>query len=79
MGEKHVFLVYFPKPTSPTIPIAYMFGTLLLASVEFIWLVIIERSIFSNENFLETWYVADAKSVWSWRKIVEISAEFLCR
>ena len=26
-----------------------------------------------------TWYVADAKSVWSWRKIVESSAEFLCR
>ena len=25
------------------------------------------------------WYVADAKSVWSWRKIVESSAEFLCR
>ena len=23
--------------------------------------------------------VADAKSVWSWRKIVESSAEFLCR
>ena len=26
-----------------------------------------------------TWYVADAKSVWSWRKIVESRAEFLCR
>ena len=25
------------------------------------------------------WYVADAKSVWSWRKIVESSAEFLYR
>ena len=24
-----------------------------------------------------TWYVADAKSVWSWRKIVESSAEFI--
>ena len=24
-------------------------------------------------------YVADAKSVWSWRKIDESSAEFLCR
>ena len=28
---------------------------------------------------MATWYVADAKSVWSWRKIVESSAEFLCR
>ena len=26
-----------------------------------------------------TWYVADAKSVWSWMKIVESSAEFLCK
>ena len=26
-----------------------------------------------------TWYVADAESVWSWRKIVESIAEFLCR
>ena len=26
-----------------------------------------------------TWYVADAMSVWSWRKIVESSAEFSCR
>ena len=26
-----------------------------------------------------SWYVADAKSVWSWRKIVESSVEFLCR
>ena len=25
------------------------------------------------------WYVANAKSVSSWRKIVESSAEFLCR
>ena len=24
-------------------------------------------------------HVADAKSVWSWRKIVESSIEFLCR
>ena len=24
-------------------------------------------------------YVADAKSVWNWRKIIESSAEFLCR
>ena len=31
------------------------------------------------EKARSTWYVADAKSVWSWRKIVESSAEFLCR
>ena len=31
---------------------------------------------FSETLIRSTWYVADAKSVWSWRKIVESSAEF---
>ena len=31
------------------------------------------------DNYRLSWYVTDAKSVWSWRKIVESSAEFLCR
>ena len=29
--------------------------------------------------YQSTWYVTDAKSVWSWKKIVESSAELLCR
>ena len=32
-----------------------------------------------EKAYRSTWYVADAKSVWSLRKIVESSAEFLCR
>ena len=32
-----------------------------------------------EEIFVGTSNVADAKSVWSWRKIVESSAKLLCR
>ena len=35
--------------------------------------------IWKRPMILSTWYVAYAKSVWSWMKIVESSAEFLCR
>ena len=42
--------------------------------------VLIKRVRAGTESaYRSTWYVADAKSVWSWRKIVESSAEFLCR